>query len=189
MRYGNFSADRRNINNASATARPHRRKNFHYQEEWCPEMHAHRAFKVLMLHVFKRADLNDSSVVKKNIDLAIACQDLGYGGLNLRTFKQIALKGENFATARPKLRLGALELAGVPREKHHFPAFATDLSRQNKTEPARTPTDQDYLPSKRKAAPPRPSGQPRAESSQCDCSTTPHQQQFAFTRITGRQNV
>src|SRR5438067_11417111 len=106
MRYGNFSADRRNINNASATARPHRRKNFHYQEEWCPEMHTHRAFKILLLHVFNRADLNDSGIVEKNIDLAIASQNLGHGSLNLRTFKEIALDGEDRASQRRRLGVG-----------------------------------------------------------------------------------
>ena len=152
-------------------------------------MHTHRAFKILLLHVFNRADLNDSGVVEKNIDLAIACQNLGDGSLNLRTFKQIALDREDFAAAHNQLRFGALELIRVPRQKCHFPAFARDLSRQNKTEPTRASADQDHLPSKRKTTAPRARGQPRAENRHRDCSSTPHQQQFAFTLITGRQIV
>src|SRR5205814_4375382 len=70
----------------SAAAGAHRRKNFHYQEEWCPAMHTHRAFKILLLHVFNRTDLNDSGIVEKNIDVAIASENLGHGSLNLRTF-------------------------------------------------------------------------------------------------------
>src|SRR5947207_3561255 len=87
------------------------------------------AFKILLLHVFNRADLNDSGVVEKNIDLAIACQNLGDGSLNLRTFKQIALDREDFATAHNQLRFGALELIRVPRQKCHFPAFPANEKR------------------------------------------------------------
>src|SRR5204863_7214694 len=113
-------------------------------------MHAHRAFKILLLHVFNWADLNDSGVVEKNIDLGIAFQNLGHGGLNLRTFTQIALDGEDFAAARRQLRFGALELIGVPRQKRHFPAFARDLSRQNKTEPTRAPLIKTPFPENEK---------------------------------------
>src|SRR5207249_8937704 len=141
-----------NVNDASAAARAHRWKNFHYQEERCPEMHTHRAFKILLLHVFNRADLNDSGVVEKNIDLAIASQNLGHGSLNLRTFKQIALDREDFAAAHNQLRFGALELIRVPRQKCHFPAFARDLSRQNKTASARAADEQEQHRSNRKTA-------------------------------------
>src|SRR5437868_14257707 len=98
-------------------------------------MHAHRAFKILLFHVFNWTDLNDSGVVETSIDLAIACQNLGYGGLNLRTFKQIALDGENFTAARRQLLFGALELIGVSRQMRHYPTVIRNLSRQNKTEP------------------------------------------------------
>src|SRR5437763_16245550 len=117
-------------------------------------MHTHRAFKILLLHVFNRADLNDSGVVEKNIDFAMACQNLGHRGLNLRTFKQIALDREDFAAAQRQLRFGALELIRVPRQKRDFPAFARDLSSQNKSKPPRSPADQDHLHSKRKTTAP-----------------------------------
>ena len=45
-------------------------------------MHTHRAFKILLLHVFNRADLNDSGIVEKNIDVAIASQNLCHGSLH-----------------------------------------------------------------------------------------------------------
>ena len=104
-------------------------------------MHIHRSFKILLSHVFKRADFDDSGVIEKNIDVAIPCENLGHGGLNLRRFRQIALDGKYFAAARRQLCFGALELVGVPRQNRHLSAFARDLARQNKTEATRAPAD------------------------------------------------
>jgi hypothetical protein len=90
--------------------------------------------------------LNDSGVVEKNIDLAIACQNLRHGGLNLRTFKQIALDGEDFAAAGRQLCFGALKLIGVPRQNRHFPAFARDLARQIRPSPREPPLIRTTFP-------------------------------------------
>jgi hypothetical protein len=56
------------------------------------------------------------------------------------------LDGENFTGTPCQLNFSALEFMGVARQKYHFPVFARNLPRQNKTEPTRAAANQDYFP-------------------------------------------
>src|SRR5216117_1102324 len=95
--------------------------------------------------MLKRSNFDDTCVFDQNIDLAKAIDDSPNSRLNLSGVEQIAFNCEDLATAWRKISLCTRQFLIIPRNESNVAASRADMSREHKSESARTTGDQDNL--------------------------------------------
>src|ERR1043166_8649979 len=108
-------------------------------------MQAHGAIEILRRQVLKGTDFDDSGVVDQDIDLAKAIDDSPNSRPNLSGVEQVAFNCEDPTTAWRESSLCARQFLMIARNESNVSAVRANMSREHKSESARTTGDQDNL--------------------------------------------
>src|SRR4030095_7790525 len=104
-------------------------------------MKLHGMFEILACHMFQGTNLNNACVVDQNIGLAKAIDDLTESGFNLCAIEQVALNGQDRATARSEIDLCACKFFRVACNERSAPSLGANMPCEHQPESTRTSCD------------------------------------------------
>ena len=141
MRHADPPANRRHVDDSSPAILPHRRNGCEHGVQRAPEMHRHRLFEILHLHVLERTNLDDAGVVDEHIDAAGALDHFLNEPFRVVANADVAHRDLHVGAARAELFAGPFELPLIPAAIVMWAPSSASWRATSRPEPSRSASD------------------------------------------------